>query len=119
MVSKIALMENRFFRRASDFSLLFQSLNITQGDFGLMYSVYSLPNTVLVFFGGMVGDRIGLRLSSMIFVSFVCLGTVFVALGPTILKLRQAWMMMVAGRVLLGFGLSRLLYDFLALLLTL
>jgi MFS family permease len=67
-----------------------------------MYSVYSIPNTVLVFFGGMIGDRIGLRISSLIFVSFVCLGTVFVALGPTILHMRQAWMMMVAGRVLLG-----------------
>jgi len=67
-----------------------------------MYSVYSFPNTVLVFFGGIVGDRIGLRLSAFIFGTFVFLGTLLTALGPTILSMRPAWMLMMAGRVCLG-----------------
>jgi MFS family permease len=82
-------------------------LGISQEDFGVLYSVYSIPNTVLVFFGGMVGDRLGLRISSLIFVTFVFLGTTLVALGPTVLAMRNAWIMMVVGRVLLGYVSSQ------------
>jgi hypothetical protein len=47
-----------------------------------------------------------LRISSLIFVSFVCAGTILVALGPVVFTMRKAWIMMVIGRICLGFVLS-------------
>lgn len=35
-----------------------QAVNITPGQFGLLYSVYSLPNTIMPLIGGWLVDQI-------------------------------------------------------------
>lgn len=42
-------------------SSMLRKYNIGGTDFSLMYTVYSLPNIVLPFFGGIFIDRIGVR----------------------------------------------------------
>lgn len=89
-------------------------MNMSGKDFSALYSVYSWPNVVLVFFGGLAGDYFGLRIASMFFCIFVVLGTVLVAIGPTFFAPangyfgKQAWGVMVAGRILLGVGAESL-----------
>jgi len=41
-----------------------EDLNISNSQFGLLFTAYSLPNIVLVFVGGLLGDYFGLRLGS-------------------------------------------------------
>lgn len=79
-------------------------MGITLTDFSVLYSVYSWPNVILAFFGGMIGDRFGLRLSAFVFSLFVFLGTVVVAVGPQFVGGYNGWIVMVVGRVLLGIG---------------
>jgi len=83
-------------------------LGISAFKFGLLYSIYSFPNMILVFFGGILGDKIGLRLSSMIFVCFVFAGTVIVALAPalkgSVLSGTAVFWVMFIGRLLFGMG---------------
>ena len=42
--------------------------------FQTLYAVYSFPNIVLVFFGGALADKIGLRLGGLIFMALVLVG---------------------------------------------
>jgi MFS family permease len=50
-------------------------LGINTEMFTVLYSVYSIPNMILVFFGGILGDKIGLRLAGLIFVSLTLAGS--------------------------------------------
>eukprot|EP01114_Cavostelium_apophysatum_P001925 TRINITY_DN1168_c0_g1_i1.p1 TRINITY_DN1168_c0_g1~~TRINITY_DN1168_c0_g1_i1.p1 ORF type:complete len:492 (+),score=113.30 TRINITY_DN1168_c0_g1_i1:49-1476(+) len=87
------------------------NIGINETKFGLLYTVYSIPNTVLVFFGGILGDKIGLRLSGFIFVTLVVLGAVIVALAPTLHHLTGntwAFVIMCIGRVIFGCGAESL-----------
>lgn len=79
--------------------------------FGLLYTVYSIPNFILVFFGGILGDKIGLRLAGLVFVSLVLSGSVVVALGPQLAHLvgaRNGFIITAAGRTLFGSGAESL-----------
>lgn len=78
-------------------------MGIDLAKFSVLYSVYSWPNVVLAFFGGMIGDRFGLRISSFVFSIFVFLGTAVVAVGGMFGNI-NGWIIMVVGRVLLGIG---------------
>jgi MFS family permease len=48
---------------------------------GYLYSVYSLPNIVMVFGGGILVDRVGTRRASLLFSSLVTAGALVVAVG--------------------------------------
>lgn len=50
----------------------------------LLYSVYSVPNTVLPFFGGAFVDRFGINTALALFSSFILLGQVIVASGSSL-----------------------------------
>lgn len=78
-------------------------MGIDSTQFSVLYSVYSWPNVILAFFGGMLGDRFGLRISAFGFSLFVLLGTIVVAVGG-IFGNFKGWIIMVVGRVLLGIG---------------
>jgi len=88
-----------------------KDLGINHAQFGLLYTVYSIPNFFLVFFGGILGDKIGLRLAALVFVSLVLSGSVIIALGPT-LSARighfNAYVICAAGRTLFGCGAESL-----------
>lgn len=68
--------------------------------FSLLYTVYSVPNIFLPFFGGYFVDRLGVRLCLLVFASFITAGQVIFAFGLSI----KSWPVMFLGRVIYGFG---------------
>ena len=83
-------LSNAQHARADSFELLFS----------LLYSVYSVPNIVLPFFGGYFIDRFGVRVCLFWFVFLILLGQFFFTIG-LILK---SWGVMFLGRILYGLG---------------
>ncbi|XP_048460133.1 major facilitator superfamily domain-containing protein 1 isoform X3 [Rhincodon typus] len=66
-----------------------------------LYALYSWPNVILCFFGGFLLDRVfGMRLGTIIFSLFVCVGQVIVAAGA----LLNAFWLMELGRFVFGIG---------------
>jgi len=74
--------------------------------FSLLYTVYSIPNCFLPFFGGYFVDRLGVRMCLGMFVGFISIGQVVFALGVSL----KSWPVMFIGRVLFGFGGESLVY---------
>jgi MFS family permease len=56
-----------------------------QSGIGWLYTVYSIAAILSVFVGGMLTDRIGTRLASLLFSGLIVLGAAIVALAPTVL----------------------------------
>ncbi len=72
-------------------------LGFSDTQIGTLNAIYSFPNIVMVLVGGIIVDRIGTRLATLLF-SFVCLaGTVLTAISPS-------FPVMAAGRLLFGLG---------------
>ncbi|KAF9188068.1 hypothetical protein BGZ51_000862 [Haplosporangium sp. Z 767] len=65
-----------------------------------LYSVYSLPNTVLPFLFGSLVDRFGPRKVLLVLSGCACLGQTIFSIG---VQSRQIWMMLV-GRAIFGVG---------------
>lgn len=79
--------------------------------FGILYSVYSIPNIVLPFFGGVMGDKLGLRTAALLLATLVVIGTAIVALAPMKflgLSDTSIFIMMAAGRTVFGAGAESL-----------
>jgi len=88
---------------------------------GLLYSIYSIPNIVMVFLGGYIIDRIGTRRAGLLYASIVFIGTVMVALAPSIHWLPSAiterlpagwtpsFIWMLVGRFVFGIGSESLI----------
>ena len=54
-----------------------QVMGVSVTKYALLYSLYSWPNVILSVFGGYLLDRVfGVRLGTVIFSAFVCLGQV-------------------------------------------
>ncbi|KAF7218515.1 lysosomal dipeptide transporter MFSD1 isoform X2 [Nothobranchius furzeri] len=78
-----------------------QDLNLNTAKFMQLYAWYSWPNVVLCFFGGFLLDRVfGIRLGTIIFSLFVCVGQVIFAAGAWT---NHFWLM-EAGRFVFGIG---------------
>ncbi|XP_049432255.1 major facilitator superfamily domain-containing protein 1 isoform X3 [Epinephelus fuscoguttatus] len=78
-----------------------QDLNLNTAKFMQLYAWYSWPNVVLCFFGGFLIDRVfGIRLGTIIFSLFVCVGQVIFATGALVSRF---WLMEV-GRFVFGIG---------------
>jgi MFS family permease len=72
-------------------------LGFTDTQLGTLNAIYSFPNIVMVLVGGLIVDRYGTRLSTLLF-SMVCLaGAILTALSPL-------FPVMAAGRLLFGIG---------------
>lgn len=76
---------------------LIQELGLDREFIGTLYSAYSLAAIFIVFFGGMLVDRLGLRKASLLFSFLVALGAVIVALAPN-------KTMLFVGRFIFGAG---------------
>jgi MFS family permease len=74
----------------SDFELMFN----------LLYTLYSIPNIFLPFFGGFFVAKFGVRLCLIIFVALIAIGQVIFAFGVSI----KSWPVMFLGRIVFGFG---------------
>lgn len=68
--------------------------------FSLLYTVYSIPNVILPFFGGYFIDKLGVRLCLLVFAGCILTGQIVFAIG---LGAKQWWLMFL-GRVIYGFG---------------
>ncbi|XP_076197570.1 lysosomal dipeptide transporter MFSD1 isoform X1 [Aptenodytes patagonicus] len=78
-----------------------RDMMVNTAQFMALYAWYSWPNVVLCFFGGFLIDRVfGIRLGTIIFSVFVCVGQVIFALGAL---LNTFWVMDM-GRFIFGIG---------------
>ena len=68
--------------------------------FNLLYSVYSIPNIILPFFGGTIVDKLGAHYSAFIFASLTFIGQLIFAIGVQY----KNWTLMFVGRTFYGFG---------------
>ncbi|KAJ1088043.1 hypothetical protein NDU88_001202 [Pleurodeles waltl] len=76
-------------------------MKVNTAEFMQLYAWYSWPNVVLCFFGGFLIDRVfGIRLGTVIFSLFVCVGQVVFAVGALV----NAFWLMEAGRLIFGIG---------------
>lgn len=79
-------------------------INVMKVDFtryNLLYSLYSWPNVILALIGGLLMDRVfGIRLGTVIFSSFICIGQLIFALGAFV----DLYWLMLVGRFVFGLG---------------
>ena len=73
-------------------------LGYTDTQIGTLNAIYSLPNIVVVLIGGVIVDRFGTRLSTLLFAMICSVGAAVTALSP-------AFPVMAAGRLIFGLGL--------------
>ncbi|XP_028320925.1 lysosomal dipeptide transporter MFSD1 [Gouania willdenowi] len=78
-----------------------QDMKLNTAQFMQLYAWYSWPNVVLCFLGGFLIDRVfGIRLGTIIFSLFVCVGQVIFAVGALV---NRFWVMEI-GRFVFGIG---------------
>ena len=68
--------------------------------YSLLYTVYSVPNVILPFFGGYFVDKMGVRVCLIIFTTIIAAGQTIFALGLTL----KSWPVMLVGRAVFGCG---------------
>ena len=68
--------------------------------FQLLYTLYSIPNVVLPFFGGYFVDKFGTRVCLISFMSMLLLGQTVFTIGIG----QKSWSLMFLGRILYGLG---------------
>ena len=78
----------------------FKGHGYSETNFQLLYSLYSFPNVVLPFFGGVLVDRVGARTALLLFGSFITMGQCLLALGAS----SKSFTLMLVGRIVFGFG---------------
>jgi MFS family permease len=66
----------------------------------MLYSVYSFPNIILPFFGGILIDKLGVRVAILIFSTVLIAGQMIFTLGGFLTK----YWLMILGRTLFGIG---------------
>ena len=68
--------------------------------FNLLYTVYSIPNIILPFFGGYFTDKLGARLMNVVFCTCLLIGQIVLTAGVFM----GSFPVMLLGRVFFGFG---------------
>jgi MFS family permease len=82
--------------------VLKQQLGFSDGDIGLLNAIYSIPNIFMVLIGGMIIDRIGVKISTLLF-AILCLVGAAVTVSSPVLEV------MAAGRLIFGLGAESLI----------
>src|SRR5215211_6290650 len=72
-------------------------LGFTDTQIGTLNAIYSFPNIVMVLIGGIIVDRYGTRLSTLMFAIVCAVGAVVTAVSPL-------FPVMAAGRLIFGLG---------------
>jgi MFS family permease len=90
-------------------NILIKALHLNPGTIGSLYSAYSIAAIAIVFFGGVLTDKLGTRRASMLFSGLVVLGALIVALA-------QSSAMLFVGRLVFGAGSESLVVAQLAIL---
>lgn len=73
---------------------------LTNIEFDLFYSIFSFPNIILPFFGGIFIDKLGNRIALMLFSSFIICGQFLFLMGTSLLN----YPLLVLGRLFFGLG---------------
>jgi MFS family permease len=81
---------------------LIEALHLDRSTIGNLYTAYSFAAVIVVFFGGMLYDKLGPRRSSMLLCSLVLLGAIIVAAA------HSKWELF-AGRLIFGAGSESLI----------
>mgnify|MGYP003385769914 FL=1 len=68
--------------------------------FGLLYTLYAAPNVILPFFGGFFVDKLGVRITLLIFCGLVTLGQIVFCIGVSM----KSWPVIFIGRLIFGLG---------------
>ena len=84
-------------------------LGYTDTQLGTLNAIYSFPNVIMVLIGGIIVDRLGVRLSTLIFSGICLLGAVLTAVSPS-------FPVMAAGRLLFGLGAESMIVAITTLL---
>ena len=90
-------------------NILLKALKLNPGTIGSLYSAYSIAAILIVFFGGVLTDKLGTRRASLLFSGLVVLGALMVALS-------RSSAMLFAGRLVFGAGSESLVVAQLAIL---
>ena len=77
--------------------LLQRQLGFSDTQIGTLNAIYSLPNIIMVLIGGILVDRFGTRLSTLIFTIICTIGAVLTAISPS-------FPLMAGGRLIFGLG---------------
>lgn len=72
-------------------------LGYSDTQLGTLNAIYSFPNIIMVLIGGIIVDRLGARLATLVFTAICLVGTVVTALSPS-------FPVMATGRLLFGLG---------------
>jgi MFS family permease len=72
-------------------------LGFSDTQIGTLNAIYSFPNIIMVLIGGIIVDRFGTRLSTLIFAIICTIGTIVTAMSPQ-------FPVMAAGRLIFGLG---------------
>src|SRR5262245_41564305 len=72
-------------------------LGFSDTQVGTLNAIYSFPNIIMVLLGGIIVDRFGTRLSTLVF-SIIC------AIGAVVTAMSPLFPVMAAGRLLFGLG---------------
>lgn len=75
-------------------------IHLTESNLGALDACYSIPNVILVLFGGIFIDKMGMRLSMILLTGLVLAGALLFNLG---LGLNAYWLMIIA-RTIFGIG---------------
>jgi len=81
---------------------LIDALHLDRSTIGFLYTAYSVAAVVVVFFGGMLYDRLGPRRASLLFCTLVLVGATIVAMA------HSGWQL-IAGRLIFGAGSETLI----------
>jgi len=81
-----------------------QDLNITEDQYNMLYTVYSIPNVILPLFGGLFVDKIGVRWGIFLFSFILIIGQGICWLSVYADSPSKTYGIMIAGRVIFGFG---------------
>jgi MFS family permease len=81
---------------------LMRELHLDRSTIGNLYTAYSVAAIAIVFFGGMLYDKLGPRRASLLFSVLIFLGAVMVAMA------RSKWMLF-GGRLIFGAGSESLI----------
>jgi len=81
---------------------LMRELHLDRSAIGNLYTAYSVAAIAIVFFGGMLYDKLGPRRASFLFSSLIFLGAVMVAMA------KSKWMLF-GGRLIFGAGSESLI----------
>ena len=85
---------------------LMKDLQLSLPQFGFLYSVYALPNIILVIFGGTLVDKLGAHTVGIATTVSIAVGAILVALAPSLGLLGNGgrFAIMLLGRFIFGVG---------------